>query len=564
MCEVALPVGWLRLGVGVIGFNTSKHGLSAKHHSVRIATMGLVVEGHSYSSLNPSAVEYTYVSTPRDAKSSVVAIIAKPIEEKDPKHRVYGGRYQAPEQLCAFAHMLGYEDKARYQYLPSVHSVTIRQASLATLTGVSGLGDNTTGSYAKVIPKPATSSPTFALSTNPAFVPEPALLLAAGADVLVPVAVPETVEVELPATTCDTIRDKIRAYRVMAYVNHRTVGSRLMRYFAPQRCISLKHMSSQPRGLRRVVKALHQALRDVWHLSRSTKSESESRGDCKSQVLHGELRIVGFNATVPKQQITFFGSEVNPSVSVRYKFSHLARPENSNEGAGVAEFSVEPANKGSLFSRRVAIGYRWVGFGVTPQPWATRDYCANLTLYSTTAFIILDTDGNRVLGKYYKPRHAPLLGSDTGGKSFSTLKEQRAFEKGLLEKTKKPGGEIILYEGYLAVYKHSLDVIFYVISPASENELMTHSALVGFTDALSLLLRGQVEKRAILENLDLTLLALDETIDDGIIIETEGPVIASRVSRPRADVSEIVINEQTIMSALHTVRDRVQQRMGTF
>lgn len=76
-------------------------------------------------------------------------------------------------------------------------------------------------------------------------------------------------------------------------------------------------------------------------------------------------------------------------------------------------------------------------------------------------------------------------------------------------------GEIVLYEGYLAVYKHSLDVIFYVISPATENELMTHAALVGFTDALSLLLRGQVEKRAILENLDLTLLALDETIDEG-------------------------------------------------
>ncbi|KAF8756633.1 Coatomer protein [Rhizoctonia solani] len=133
---------------------------------------------------------------------------------------------------------------------------------------------------------------------------------------------------------------------------------------------------------------------------------------------------------------------------------------------------------------------------------------ANLTLYSTTAFIILDTDGNRVLGKYYKPRHAPLLGSDTGGKSFSTLKEQRAFEKGLWEKTKKPGGKG--------------DYPIRGVFSTSENELMTHSALVGFTDALSLLLRGQVEKRAILENLDLTLLALDETIDDGIIIETEG------------------------------------------
>lgn len=76
-------------------------------------------------------------------------------------------------------------------------------------------------------------------------------------------------------------------------------------------------------------------------------------------------------------------------------------------------------------------------------------------------------------------------------------------------------GEIILYEGYLAVYKHSLDLIFYIISPSTENELMIHSALTGFSDGLSLLLRGQVEKRAILENLDLTLLALDEAIDDG-------------------------------------------------
>ncbi|QRV84040.1 clathrin adaptor complex small chain [Ceratobasidium sp. AG-Ba] len=188
---------------------------------------------------------------------------------------------------------------------------------------------------------------------------------------------------------------------------------------------------------------------------------------------------------------------------------------------------------------------------------------SNLTLYSTTAFLILDTDGNRVLAKYYKPRHPPP-GLDTSNKAFSGMKEQRGFEKGLWEKTKKPGGEIILYEGYLAVYKHSLDLIFYIICPASENELMIHNALTGFTDALSLLLRGQVEKRAILENLDLTLLALDEAIDDGIIIETEGPVIASRVSRPRADVSEIVINEQTLMSAFNTMRDKVQQRMGSF
>ncbi|KAI0695212.1 Longin-like domain-containing protein [Cerioporus squamosus] len=116
-------------------------------------------------------------------------------------------------------------------------------------------------------------------------------------------------------------------------------------------------------------------------------------------------------------------------------------------------------------------------------------------------------------------------------------KEQRAFEKGLFQKTKKAGGDIILYDSHLAVYKHSLDLIFYIIGDPTENELMLNAALVAFSDAVMLLLRNQVEKRGVLENLDLVLLCLDETIDDGIIVETDSTTIASRVSRPRADTT---------------------------
>ena len=50
---------------------------------------------------------------------------------------------------------------------------------------------------------------------------------------------------------------------------------------------------------------------------------------------------------------------------------------------------------------------------------------------------------------------------------------------------------------------------------ADENELMLNSALSAFCDALQVLLRGQVERRAVLENFDLVMLCLDETIDDG-------------------------------------------------
>ncbi|EEB99060.1 hypothetical protein MPER_01323 [Moniliophthora perniciosa FA553] len=164
----------------------------------------------------------------------------------------------------------------------------------------------------------------------------------------------------------------------------------------------------------------------------------------------------------------------------------------------------------------------------------------NLSLYSINALIITDTEGQRVLAKYYRPKSHPQGES----KDLSTLKEQKAFEKGLWAKTKKPGGDIILYDGKLAVYKHTLDLIMYFIASPSENEIMLMTALNSLTDAMSSVLRGQLEKRSILENLDLILLCLDETIDDGIIVETDSNAIASRVTRSSPETTEININEQ--------------------
>ena len=64
----------------------------------------------------------------------------------------------------------------------------------------------------------------------------------------------------------------------------------------------------------------------------------------------------------------------------------------------------------------------------------------NLSLYTVTAFLIIDTDGHRVLAKYYHPKGHP----NGESKKLTTLKEQRAFEKGLFQKTKKAGGEFPL------------------------------------------------------------------------------------------------------------------------
>lgn len=180
----------------------------------------------------------------------------------------------------------------------------------------------------------------------------------------------------------------------------------------------------------------------------------------------------------------------------------------------------------------------------------------NLSLYTTSAFLILDTDGNRVLAKYYNNKNSTIA-QDAGCKSLTTLKDQRAYEKSLWEKTKKAGGDIILYDSYLVVYRHSLDLIFYLLGPPSENELMLNAALVAYFDALSIQLKNQVEKRSVLDNLDVVLLCLDETIDDGIIVETDSTAIASRLSsRPGSGGQEIVIDEQAIRSAVDTIRNK--------
>ena len=76
-------------------------------------------------------------------------------------------------------------------------------------------------------------------------------------------------------------------------------------------------------------------------------------------------------------------------------------------------------------------------------------------------------------------------------------------------------GDIILYESHLAVYKHSLDLIIYFVASPLENEIMLSASLTSLVDALTMLLRNSLEKRGVLENLDLVLLCLDETVDDG-------------------------------------------------
>jgi hypothetical protein len=47
-----------------------------------------------------------------------------------------------------------------------------------------------------------------------------------------------------------------------------------------------------------------------------------------------------------------------------------------------------------------------------------------------------------------------------------------------------------------------------------------------------------------------------------VILETDAAAIASRVSRPKPDASDIVINEETLLFAYNKVKTAVQQRVA--
>ncbi|KAI1750886.1 snare-like protein [Xylaria castorea] len=177
----------------------------------------------------------------------------------------------------------------------------------------------------------------------------------------------------------------------------------------------------------------------------------------------------------------------------------------------------------------------------------------SMSLQAVTAVIILNVDdgsGQRIFAKYYNaPHHAPTGTSGPSSSPYSDVKSQKSFEKGLLEKTSKQTGDIILYDNKLILYKMESDVMMYVVGGAEENEVLLYNVILALRDSLHLLFKQSVDKRTVVENYDLVSLAIDEIVDDGIILETDPTIIVQRVSKaPTQDVnlSRIDLSEQGV------------------
>ncbi|KAD7479041.1 hypothetical protein E3N88_02177 [Mikania micrantha] len=151
---------------------------------------------------------------------------------------------------------------------------------------------------------------------------------------------------------------------------------------------------------------------------------------------------------------------------------------------------------------------------------------------------------NRVAVKYY---------SD----DWQTNSSKEAFEKAVFTKTQKTNARAEEQRCRLQVFSRSS---LFCYRGDDENELIISTVLQGFFDAIGLLLRGNVDKKEALENLDLILLCLDEIVDGGIILETDANVIAGKVATHSID-SGAPLSEQTISQALATAREHLTRSL---
>lgn len=170
-----------------------------------------------------------------------------------------------------------------------------------------------------------------------------------------------------------------------------------------------------------------------------------------------------------------------------------------------------------------------------------------------SAIVVQDADGGRIAAKFYSRD------------DFPDKVAEAEFEKKLYKKMKaapaRSDAEVLTLEGLTVVYRQGGDVTFAVVGQGDENELILVACLDALYDALSMLLKGNIEKLAVLRHLELLLLTIDELIDGGVPFELDPNAIEARVML-RGAVPESVssYNELTIGAVVDKARDKLAKQ----
>ncbi|XP_068120090.1 coatomer subunit zeta-2 isoform X2 [Hyperolius riggenbachi] len=114
--------------------------------------------------------------------------------------------------------------------------------------------------------------------------------------------------------------------------------------------------------------------------------------------------------------------------------------------------------------------------------------------------------------------------------TFPSVVEQREFERRIFSKTQRTENEVVLVDGVTVLCQRLSDIMCYIIGGLDENELLLLSALTCICESLCHMLRKNVDRSSVLENLDTAFLILDEIIDQGVILECESQQVVQRLS----------------------------------
>ena len=125
--------------------------------------------------------------------------------------------------------------------------------------------------------------------------------------------------------------------------------------------------------------------------------------------------------------------------------------------------------------------------------------------------------------------------------------------------------EVLLLDSEIVVFRGGSDCKFYVSGSSEENELILVGILDVIFETVSTLLRGQVDKKTMLDNLELILLTIDESLDHGRIMEIDTMAVVSRVLMKASEVSasSTPIADISISQALGMAKDQFMKSLTT-
>ena len=112
--------------------------------------------------------------------------------------------------------------------------------------------------------------------------------------------------------------------------------------------------------------------------------------------------------------------------------------------------------------------------------------------------------------------------------------------------------DVMVFGSHLVVYLSSMNVRIFVVASSSVNELVVDQVMRALEDALTSLLKGVIDTRGIIDNMDYVLLAIDELVDEGIIFQIDGEDISSRIM-----MSDLMSpTQETLYDAYQKARDQ--------